>query len=214
MSAADFVPDGAGLDELRSAAEGCKGCELWEAATQTVFSAGPPDARVVLVGEQPGDQEDRQGAPFVGPAGRILVKAVDEAGIPRETIYRTNVVKHFRFTQAGPGKRRIHQTPEMSHITACQPWLNAELALLEPTVLVCLGATAAKALLGSSFRVTKQRGQLFPSPVGKATDAEAAEHARWIMATIHPSAVLRADNRDVAYDGLVADLRVVAEALG
>jgi uracil-DNA glycosylase len=214
MSADEYVPEGAGLDELRSAAQGCRGCELWEPATQTVFSAGPADARVVLVGEQPGDQEDRQGAPFVGPAGRVLVQAIDESGIPRETVYRTNVVKHFRFTQAGPGKRRIHQTPDQSHIVACQPWLTAELTLLEPTVLVCLGATAAKALLGSSFRVTKQRGELFPSPVGRAPDAAAAEHARWIMATIHPSAVLRADNRDVAYDGLVADLRVAAGALG
>jgi uracil-DNA glycosylase family protein len=214
MSAAEFVPSGADLDELRSAATSCRGCELWEKATQTVFSAGPQDARVVLVGEQPGDQEDRQGAPFVGPAGHLLAKAVDEAGIPRETVYRTNVVKHFRFSQAGPGKRRIHQTPDRLHIEACQPWLTAELALLEPTVLVCLGATAAKALLGSSFRVTKQRGELFPNPIGRAPDAKAAEHARWIMATIHPSAVLRADNREVAYEGLVADLRVTAGALG
>jgi len=214
MSAAEFVPGGAGIEELRAAADGRRGCELYRNATQAVFSAGPPTARVVLVGEQPGDQEDRQGQPFVGPAGKLLVKAIDEAGIPREETYRTNVVKHFRFTQSAPGKRRIHQTPDRLHIDACQPWLSAELSLLEPEVLVCLGATAAKALLGSSFRVTKQRGQLFPSPVGRAIDADAAAKAGRIMATIHPSAVLRADNRDEAYDGLVADLRVAAAVLG
>jgi uracil-DNA glycosylase len=214
VSAAEFVPEKAGITQLRAAAQGCRGCELWENATQAVFSAGPTTTRVVLVGEQPGDQEDRQGQPFVGPAGRLLVKAIDEAGIAREDTYRTNVVKHFRFKQAGPGKRRIHQTPDRLHIEACQPWLTAELALLEPDVLVCLGATAAKALLGPSFRVTKQRGQLFPSPVGRAVDAEAAEKAGQIMATIHPSAVLRADDRDAAYDGLVADLKVAASVLG
>jgi uracil-DNA glycosylase family protein len=213
VSAHDFVPLGADLEQLRAAAQTCRGCELWRDATQTVFSAGSPQARIVLVGEQPGDQEDRQGVPFVGPAGRLLVKAIDEAGIAREDTYRTNVVKHFRFTQTAPGKRRIHQTPDRLHIEACQPWLTAELALLEPEVLVCLGATAAKALLGSSFRVTKQRGQLFPRPVGRALGAEAAEKAGQIMATIHPSAVLRADNQDVAYAGLVADLRVAAGAL-
>ena len=204
MTAADFVPAGAGLDELRKAAADCRGCELYRDATQTVFSAGAPDARVVLVGEQPGDQEDRQGLPFVGPAGRLLVKAVDDAGIPRELTYRTNVVKHFRFARSGPGKRRIHQTPDRVHIEACQPWLTAELTLLEPEVVVCLGATAAKALLGPSFRVTRERGQLFPRPVGRAVDAEAAAHAGRILATIHPSAVLRADDRETAYAGLVA----------
>jgi len=213
MTAADFVPADAGIEELRQAAQGCRGCELYRGATQAVFSAGSTTARVVLVGEQPGDQEDRQGQPFVGPAGRLLVKAIDDAGIRREDTYRTNVVKHFRFTQAGPGKRRIHQTPDRVHIDACQPWLTAELSLLEPEVLVCLGATAAKALLGPSFRVTKQRGQLFPSPVGRAVDAEAAGKAGQIMATIHPSAVLRADDRDTAYDGLVADLKVAASVL-
>ena len=213
MTAADYVPAGAGLDELRKAATGCQGCELYRDATQTVFSAGAPDARVVLVGEQPGDQEDRQGLPFVGPAGRLLVKAVDDAGIPRELTYRTNVVKHFRFARSGPGKRRIHQTPDRVHIEACQPWLTAELTLLEPEVVVCLGATAAKALLGPSFRVTRERGQLFPRPVGRAVDAEAAAHAGQILATIHPSAVLRADDRETAYAGLVADLRVVADVL-
>ncbi len=208
MSAGDFVPPGADLDGLRAAAQSCKGCELWEHATQTVFSAGPPDARVVLVGEQPGDQEDRQGAPFVGPAGHLLVRAVDEAGIERSTIYRTNVVKHFRFTQDGPGKRRIHQTPDRLHVEACRPWLRAELALLSPVVIVCLGATAAKGMLGASFRVTRQRGETFPFPPSTATAGPP-----WIMATIHPSAVLRADDTEQAYAGLVADLRIAADLL-
>jgi uracil-DNA glycosylase family protein len=163
---------------------------------------------VVLVGEQPGDQEDRQGAPFVGPAGQLLVRAVDEAGIERSSIYRTNVVKHFRFTQAGPGKRRIHQTPDRVHVEACRPWLRAELALLTPVVIVCLGATAAKGMLGASFRVTRQRGESFPFPPSTATAGPP-----WIMATIHPSAVLRADDTETAYDGLVADLRIAAGLL-
>ncbi len=205
MSAADFVPAGAGITRLREAAQGCRGCELWENATQTVFSAGPTTARVVLVGEQPGDQEDRQGQPFVGPAGRLLVKAVDEAGIDRAVTYRTNAVKHFRFTQAGPGKRRIHQTPDMSHITACRPWLVEELRLVDPEVIVCLGATATKALLGSAVRVTKDRGALM--------ERDTTVGPRQFLVTIHPSAVLRADDRDAAYDGLVADLKVAASVL-
>lgn len=204
--AAPFVPVGADLDGLREAAAGCKGCELWEPTTQTVFSAGPADARVVLVGEAPGDQEDRQGAPFVGPAGRLLVQAIDEAGIPRGSTYRTNAVKHFRFTQAGPGKRRIHQTPEMRHLTACKPWLVEELRLLDPEVVVCLGATAAKAVLGPSVRVLRDRGQVM--------DRETSLGPRQFMVTVHPSSVLRADDRDTAYAGLVADLRVAASLLG
>jgi uracil-DNA glycosylase len=205
VSAADFVPEGAGITKLREAAQGCRGCELWENATQTVFSAGPTTARVVLVGEQPGDQEDRQGQPFVGPAGRLLVKAIDEAGIDRAVTYRTNAVKHFRFTQAGPGKRRIHQTPDMRHITACRPWLIEELRLVDPDVIVCLGATAAKALLGPAIRVTKDRGALM--------ERETSLGPRQFLVTIHPSAVLRADDRDAAYVGLVADLRVAAAVL-
>ena len=205
MSAAEFVPEKAGITQLREAAKDCRGCELWENATQTVFSAGPTTARVVLVGEQPGDQEDRQGQPFVGPAGRLLVKAVDEAGIDRAVTYRTNAVKHFRFTQAGPGKRRIHQTPDMRHITACRPWLVEELRLVDPEVIVCLGATATKALLGSAIRVTKDRGALME----RATSLG----PRQFLVTIHPSAVLRADDRDAAYDGLVADLRVAGAVL-
>jgi len=206
VSAADFVPEGAGITQLRESAQGCRGCELWENATQTVFSAGPTTARVVLVGEQPGDQEDRQGQPFVGPAGRLLVQAVDEAGIDRAVTYRTNAVKHFRFTQDGPGKRRIHQTPDMSHITACRPWLVEELRLVDPEVIVCLGATATKALLGPAIRVMRDRGALM--------ERETSLGPRQFLVTIHPSAVLRADDRDTAYAGLVADLRVAASVLG
>ena len=206
MSASEFVPEGAGITKLREAADGCRGCELWENATQTVFSAGPTTARIVLVGEQPGDQEDRHGQPFVGPAGRLLVKAVDEAGIDRAVTYRTNAVKHFRFTQAGPGKRRIHQTPDMRHITACRPWLVEELRLVDPEVIVCLGATATKALLGPAIRVTKDRGALM--------ERETSLGPRQFLVTIHPSAVLRADDQDAAYAGLVADLRVAASVLG
>jgi uracil-DNA glycosylase family protein len=205
VGAQEFVPEGAGIDELRAAVQACRGCELWENATQAVFSAGPPTARVVLVGEQPGDVEDQQGLPFVGPAGRLLVKAVDEAGIDRDLTYRTNAVKHFRFTQAGPGRRRIHQTPEMRHITACKPWLVEELRIVDPDIIVCLGATAAKALLGPAIRVTKDRGELM--------ERETSLGPRRFLVTIHPSAVLRADDRDAAYDGLVADLRVAASVL-
>src|SRR4051812_42714424 len=181
VSAQDFVPEGGGLAGLRAAAADCRGCELWEAATQTVFSAGPAGARLVLVGEQPGDQEDRQGAPFVGPAGRLLDKALAEAGIERGDAYVTNSVKHFRFSQSGPGKRRIHQTPEVAHISACKPWLTAELRIIDPEVIVVLGATAGKALLGPSFRVTKQRGQLIPRP---PLDDESATQNGFYVATI------------------------------
>jgi uracil-DNA glycosylase family protein len=206
MTAADFVPPDADLEGLRKAARDCRGCELWEPATQTVFSAGPEGAQVVLVGEQPGDQEDRQGAPFVGPAGRLLVKAVDEAGLPRDTVYRTNAVKHFRFTQAGPGKRRIHQTPDLAHITACRPWLVEELRLLDPQVVVCLGATAVRALLGASVRVMRDRGALM--------ERETSLGVKTFLVTVHPSSILRAgDKREEAYAGLVADLKVAASAL-
>ncbi|MDQ1664680.1 MAG: uracil-DNA glycosylase [Actinomycetota bacterium] len=207
MTAADFIPPHANLDKLRAAARDCRGCELWEPATQTVFSAGPATAQIVLVGEQPGDQEDRQGVPFVGPAGQLLVKAVDEAGIPHDQIYRTNVVKHFRFTQAAPGKRRIHQTPELRHMTACKPWLVEELRIVDPELVVCLGAVASKALLGPSIRVTKDRGTLM--------ERETTLGPRQFLVTVHPSSVLRTpgDQRDEAYAALVADLRVAASAL-
>ncbi|MEO7981577.1 MAG: UdgX family uracil-DNA binding protein [Sporichthyaceae bacterium] len=206
MTAADFVPETASLDELRRAAADCRGCELWEHATRTVFSAGPVDARVALVGEQPGDVEDQQGQPFVGPAGRLLVRAIDEAGIPREITYRTNAVKHFRFTQEGPGRRRIHQTPELRHLTACRPWLVAELRVLRPEVVVCLGATAVRSLLGADVRVLRDRGRLLVR--------ETSQGSTPFLVTVHPSSVLRADDRDTAYAGLVADLRVAAGHLG
>jgi DNA polymerase len=206
------VPVGTDLAGLREAASGCRACELWEPATQTVFGAGPVDARMLLVGEQPGDVEDRRGLPFVGPAGRLLDRALAEAGIDREMTYVTNAVKHFRFTDNG--KRRIHQTPGPEHVAACRPWLDAELTLLAPEVVVCLGATAARALLGADFRVTRQRGQLMPFDPPTAGE-DAAVTSAWILATTHPSAVLRvpSDARSAAYDALVADLAVAAGAL-
>jgi DNA polymerase len=198
------VPEHADIEALKSAAVNCKGCELWQPATQVVFSAGNPKAPLALVGEQPGDVEDRQGIPFVGPAGRLLQEALDEAGVAREDVYVTNAVKHFRFTDRG--KRRIHATPQVTHIKACLPWLEAELTLVDPTLIVCLGATAARALLGSTFRVTKQRGQVLElaTPVG----------VRPVLATVHPSAVLRAtaEERSAAFAGLVSDLRTAREA--
>ena len=206
-------PIGVGLDELRAVARGCRACPLWKPASQTVFGAGSPDARIMLVGEQPGDVEDRRGEPFVGPAGRLLDKALADAAIDRAQTYVTNVVKHFRFTQTQ--KRRLHQTPGPEHIAACRPWLDAELALVSPELVVCLGATAARAMLGSSFRITKQRGQLMPFQ-GLVEDEDAGVHSAWIMATTHPSAVLRVpdEQRAEAYQALVADLRVGAQALG
>ncbi|HWB65926.1 MAG TPA: UdgX family uracil-DNA binding protein [Mycobacteriales bacterium] len=216
MSAADFVPAGAGLDRLRRAAEKCRGCDLYRDATQTVFSKGPETARVVLVGEQPGDVEDQRGEPFVGPAGRLLDRALADAGIDPADTYTTNAVKHFKFRR-GSGPRRIHATPDAAEIAACRPWLVAEFAVLDPQVVVVLGATAAKALLGPSFRVTKSRGVLLPWP-GASTHAEdftldEDRGSALVLATLHPSAVLRADDRDVAYQGLVADLKVVADAI-
>ncbi|MFD2091784.1 UdgX family uracil-DNA binding protein [Blastococcus deserti] len=216
-------PEGVGLDGLRAAAAGCRACELGEPATQTVFGEGPETARIVFVGEQPGDQEDRKGEPFVGPAGRLLDKALGDAGIDRRDAYITNAVKHFRFTHKG--KRRIHQTPGPEHLRACRPWLEAEFEVLKPEVVVCLGATAAKALISPSFRITKDRGQLIPwTPPGvaavagngpEADDDEDAPHQTWMLATTHPSAILRTPDeaRAAAYDALVADLKVVAHAL-
>ena len=204
------MPSGVGLDGLRKAAARCQGCDLYENASQTVFSMGSAAARVVLVGEQPGDQEDRQGAPFVGPAGKLLDKGLAEAGIERSDAYVTNAVKHFRFKREGPGKRRIHQTPDAAHITACRPWLSAELHVIDPEVIVVLGATAAKALLGPSFRVTKERGRLITRP---PLGDEAATQNGFFVATVHPSSVLRADDRDAAYAGFVDDLKVAASAL-
>ncbi|MCL6549585.1 MAG: UdgX family uracil-DNA binding protein [Acidothermus cellulolyticus] len=210
--AARWVPTGTGLDELRRAARGCQGCPLYRNATQTVFSSGPPTARIVLVGEQPGDQEDRRGAPFVGPAGNILDRALEEVGIDRAAAYVTNAVKHFKFRQDGPGARRIHHTPDQREITACRPWLAAELAIVDPDIIVALGATAGRALLGPDFRVNRTRGTLLPWPAPPHEDAVRVN--KFFLATIHPSAVLRADDREAAYQGLVADLRLAAEVLG
>jgi uracil-DNA glycosylase family protein len=205
-------PAGVDLAGLKAAARDCKACELWEPATQTVFGAGPADARVVFVGEQPGDVEDRRGEPFVGPAGRLLDRALADAGIDRSQAYVTNAVKHFRFTPTP--KRRLHQTPGPEHVAACRPWLSAELSLVAPELVVVLGATAAKALLGPSFRITKQRGQLMPFE-STLLDEDAAIKATWIIATTHPSAVLRVPDADrpAAYDALVTDLKVAAKAL-
>jgi uracil-DNA glycosylase family protein len=199
-TAAPFVPADPSLDDLAAAAEGCRGCPLWEPATQVVFGAGPADARLVIVGEQPGDQEDKAGEPFVGPAGRLLDDALEEAGIDRSLAYVTNAVKHFKFRASG--KRRIHATPDTWEVAACKPWLEAEVAVLQPDLVVLLGATAGKAVFGSSFRVTQSRGVLMPYG-----DLQA-------LATLHPSAVLRSDDREAARAGLVADLRVAAAALG
>jgi DNA polymerase len=216
MTAEPFVPETADLDELRAAAHGCRGCDLYKDAIQTVFGEGPPDARIVMVGEQPGDMEDRQGAPFVGPAGKVLDRAIEEAGLDRSATYVTNAVKHFKHRPAPRGQRRIHETPDRTEIVACRPWLVAEFSLLHPQAVVVLGATAAKALLGPSFRVTKSRGVVMPWPESAYHPedfvAEVPDGA-FAVATIHPSAVLRSDDREAAHKGLVADLAVVASAL-
>jgi DNA polymerase len=199
------------VEELKAAATGCQGCELHADATQTVFGRGAPHAKIVFVGEQPGDVEDRQGLPFVGPAGRLLREAVDDAGIDPSDLYITNAVKHFRFELRGT--RRIHQTPGPAHITACRPWLVAEFALLKPELVVVLGATAAKALLGPAFRITRSRGRLLPWPASAQHPEDFPVTEIQAIATIHPSAVLRADNREIAYAGLVDDLKVAAAAV-
>jgi uracil-DNA glycosylase family protein len=187
------------LDDLRSAAAGCTGCELYAPATQTVFGEGPPTAWLMLVGEQPGDREDREGAPFVGPAGRVLDEGLERAGITRDETYVTNAVKHFRFEQRGA--RRIHKTPGVTHIRACRPWLDGELRAVRPSAVATLGATAGKALLGPSFRITVSRGQVLEWE-GQA-----------LVPTVHPSSILRIDDpadREQALDALVADLLVAA----
>jgi uracil-DNA glycosylase len=207
--AAAFVPEHPTIGTLRDAIQQCRGCPLYEEATQAVMGDGPVDAAVVVVGEQPGDQEDRAGEPFVGPAGRLLDKALGSAGFDPEAVYRTNAVKHFRFRGTG-GKRRIHVSPDRVHVDACKPWLLTELDLLRPTGVIVLGATAGKALMGSSFRVTAERGRLLPWPAGVSGGDGAI---KWALATVHPSAVLRAPDRTEALEALVADLRVAAAAL-
>jgi uracil-DNA glycosylase len=200
MTAASYLPDKLSLPALRDAATVCRGCELYRAATQVVFGEGAHEADVMFVGEQPGDQEDQQGKPFVGPAGKLLDKALEDVGIDRTHVYVTNAVKHFKWQPRG--KRRIHQKPNWAEMNACKPWLDAELDVVKPRVLVALGATAAQSLLGRQFRVTKQRGELIDSPL--------AEH---VLATIHPSAILRAEDRDAEYADFVADLAKVAALL-
>ena len=202
-SAADFLPDDRSLPSLREAAATCRGCALWMRGTQTVFGEGPRRARVMMIGEQPGNDEDLAGKPFVGPAGRILDRALEAAGIARGDVYVTNVVKHFKWEPKG--KRRIHAKPNQMEIAACLPWLEAELDLVKPVVLVCLGATAAQALFGKAFRVTRDRGRLVPSAL-----------APYALATVHPSALLRApdeETRDREILRFVDDLRKVAAIL-
>jgi uracil-DNA glycosylase len=202
-SAAVYVPADPTLESLREAAAGCRACPLWETGTQTVFGDGPADASVMFVGEQPGDQEDKQGRPFVGPAGRVLDDALARAGIPRDETYVTNAVKHFKWVARG--KRRIHAKPTWTEQVACRPWVEAEIALVRPRVLVCLGATAAQSLLGKQFRVTKERGTW--------VDSDLAER---VTATIHPSSILRQqdeESRRREMDAFVDDLEMVAAVL-
>jgi len=202
-SAAELVPARPTLPRLREAAAACRACPLWENATQTVFGEGSATSHAVFVGEQPGDKEDLAGAPFVGPAGRILDDALAQAGIERRDVYVTNAVKHFKWQPRG--KRRIHAKPTWSEMAACRPWLEAELAVVKPRVLVCLGATAAQALLGREFRVTRQRGEWVESAL-----------AEYVTATIHPSAILRQqddESRRIEMEAFVDDLRLVASVL-
>jgi len=209
QSAAPFVPNTTSVRVLGAAAHKCRGCDLYKTATQAVFGAGPSKSRVVFVGEQPGDQEDRQGIPFVGPAGAMLDKALEAAGIPRSDVYLTNAVKHFKWEPRG--KRRIHKKPRMSEIKACRPWLEAELRAIKPRIVVCLGAVAAQSIMGSQFKLMQNRGKLLTAdPKGPALPVE------YVVATIHPSAVLRApdsEGRRQAYESLVVDLKVVAKML-
>ncbi|HKW19097.1 MAG TPA: UdgX family uracil-DNA binding protein [Terriglobales bacterium] len=202
-TAAPVVPAKPTLETLKVAAAHCKACELWKKGTQTVFGEGSRHATVMFVGEQPGDREDIEGHPFVGPAGRILDEALAAAGIDRSEVYVTNVVKHFNWEPAERGKRRIHKKPRYSHIKACRPWLDAEIAVTRPEVIVCLGATAAQSMLGREFSVMRQRGQFVPSDL-----------AAYVMATVHPSSILRAPDdasRHAQKEAFIADLRV-AEA--
>jgi DNA polymerase len=199
----DLLPEDLTLDSVRDTASGCKACDLYKRGTQTVFGEGPRRARIMLVGEQPGDAEDIAGHPFVGPAGQLLDRALEEAGIDRRIVYVTNVVKHFKWEPRG--KRRIHAKPNAAEISACRPWLETEIALVKPRVLVCLGATAAQALLGKSFKVSKQRGEFVDSSL-----------APLVTATVHPSSILRAPDDDARREEMkrfVSDLKKVAAAL-
>jgi DNA polymerase len=207
-SAAEFLPPGPdrSLQSLREAAGSCQGCDLYKNATQTVFGEGTRRADVMLVGEQPGDREDVEGRPFVGPAGKLLDRALDEAGIDRSKVYVTNAVKHFKWTPAPRGKRRIHKKPGAEEIRACRPWLDAEIEEVRPRVIVAMGATAAQALMGRQFRVTEHRGELLETELGAL-----------VSATVHPSSILRSPDegsRREALDAFVRDLTSVATALG
>jgi DNA polymerase len=202
-SAADFLPTSRALPVLEKAAKSCRGCELWKKGTQTVFGEGASRAEVMLVGEQPGDKEDLSGKPFVGPAGALLDKALVAAGIDREKVYVTNAVKHFNWEPRG--KRRIHKKPNAMHIAACRPWLDAEIEAVKPRVVVCLGATAAQALLGRTFKVTRRRGELISSNI-----------APYLLATVHPSSILRAPDEESRHEEMarfIDDLRNVSHAL-
>jgi DNA polymerase len=212
-SAAEFVPDSHDLATLSKAAQGCKGCDLYLDATQTVFGAGAPDADMMLVGEQPGDQEDKAGAPFVGPAGKLLDKALVAAGVDRDRLYVTNAVKHFKFTLPERGKRRIHKTPSRTEVVACRPWLFAEMLSVEPDVVVLLGATAAKSLMGNDFRLTAHRGEALHIPM--TDDIADRDFDPEIVVSAHPSSVLRGppQDREKAFDALVSDLRFAAGQL-
>jgi DNA polymerase len=198
-----LFPEQASLGELQESAKSCRACDLWRQATQTVFGEGSAGATMMLVGEQPGDQEDLQGKPFVGPAGRLLDEALAQAGISRDKTYVTNAVKHFKWEPRG--KRRIHKKPNAAEMTACRPWLDAEIAAIQPKIIVCLGATAAQSLLGRAFRVTQHRGELL-----------ASELAPFVMATVHPSSILRAPDEETRHAELkmfIADLKKAARHL-
>ena len=204
-SAADFIPPDATLPKLRAASMTCRGCHLWTLGTQTVFGEGPKRARVMIVGEQPGDQEDRAGHPFVGPSGKLLDRALAEAGIDRGDVYVTNAVKHFKWERGEKSARRIHKKPNDAEIRACHPWLDEEIRLVQPEVVVCLGATAAQSIMGKSFRVTKERGRAVKAP-----------HGGTVIATVHPSSVLRAPDADAraqAEKDFFTDLKKVARQL-
>ena len=207
-----FHPEVRTIASLTEAAETCHGCDLFRDADQTVFGAGTPSSRLVLVGEQPGDQEDRAGRPFVGPAGRVPTKALQAADVDHDTLYVTNAVKHFKFVRAERGQRRIHKTPSRTEVVACRPWLLAELEAIDPSVVVLLGATAAKSLLGNDFRLTAHRQEIL-SP---SSDVGWSHSDVKLLATIHPSSILRGppEDRGTAFDGLVADLRLAADLVG
>ncbi|HEX5431591.1 MAG TPA: UdgX family uracil-DNA binding protein [Bryobacteraceae bacterium] len=203
ITAADFIPSHASMKDLQEAVQSCRGCELYKFATRAVFGEGRVTSRIVLVGEEPGDEEDRKGHPFVGPAGRMLDRALEEAGIDRSDVYVSNAIKHFKFEERG--KRRIHKKPSSAEITACKPWLEMEVSLIRPKIVVCLGASATRSILGPNYRLTKERGRFVPHA-----------WAPHVTATIHPSAILRAPDseaRHAAYRDFVADLKGVKKVL-